>query len=184
MLPILAAVLPSLIQSAPDLIRLFGNKDNPVVERNAAVAQKVADLAVQVTGGVNLQDAAEKIAADPATAHKWQEAVAQSIDQWIGMAQKFSEIDEKSRAVTREFISAYDRAPVLFKFTFVELLSLLFVLIAATGGAYVLYGDFTSEIKGAVITLMLIGGYTGVKEFWLGSSYGSMMKNPPQGGER
>lgn len=48
---ILAALIPSLFQVAPDLIRLFGG--GPMSERNAAVAQKVADVAVQVTGAVN-----------------------------------------------------------------------------------------------------------------------------------
>ena len=31
-------------------------------------------------------------------------------------------------------------------------------------------------MKGAVITLMLIAGFTGVKEFWLGSSRDSQRK--------
>lgn len=29
---------------------------------------------------------------------------------------------------------------------------------------------FSSELKGAVVTLMLIGGWTAIKEYWLGAS--------------
>ena len=178
--PILAAVLPSLINAAPDLIRAFGNSTNPVVERNAQIAQKVGDAAVAAVGAVNLQDAAEKIQTDPAAAEKWRAAVQENLDSWVGMAVKLAELDEKSKAAAKDFVMQYDRSAVIGKFTFVEFLSLIFVLIAAVGAGYVLWGDFTSEIKGAVITLILIGGFTGVQTFWFGSSMGSMVKNPPK----
>lgn len=174
---ILAAILPSLLQAAPDLIRLFGSSGGAMTERNAAVAQKVADVAVQVTGAVNEQAAADKIAADPKLAQAFRDAVAQNFDQWLGMMTKFAQIEEDSRAKAKEFVTAYDRNPVFFKFTFIELLSLIFVTISSVGGGWVLYADFPAEIKGAVVTLMLIGGYTGVKEFWLGSSMGSRSKD-------
>jgi hypothetical protein len=73
---------------------------------------------------------------------------------------------------------------------FTEKLSLFMVVTAALGGFLVLIdprgawtmfghpfsfgGDgFSAELKGAVVTIMLIGGWTAVKEFWLGSSAGS-----------
>lgn len=71
--------------------------------------------------------------------------------------------------------------------TFAERLSLWVVFIAAIGAFWVLLdpkivvawrgqvfqigGDgFSSELKGAVITIMLIGGWTAVMGFWLGQS--------------
>lgn len=71
--------------------------------------------------------------------------------------------------------------------TFAERLSLWVVFIAALGAFMVLIdmkatvtisgqvfqigGDgFSSELKGAVITIMLIGGWTAVMGFWLGQS--------------
>jgi hypothetical protein len=95
----------------------------------------------------------------------------------MGMMVKFAELDEASRAKAREFAVTYGREPVLFRFTFVELLSLLMLTVSAAGAGWVLYSDFPGEIKGAVVTMILIGGWNGVKEFWLGSSMGSMKKD-------
>ncbi len=66
---------------------------------------------------------------------------------------------------------------VFLRFTFVEFVSLLLLAIGATGGMIVLLGDFSDEIKGAVVTLILIGGFTDVRSFWLGSSQGSREKD-------
>lgn len=175
---ILSAVLQTLFGAAPDLIRLFGK--GPMSERNAVVAQKVADVAMKVTGAVNEQDAAQQIATNPAAAEAFRQAVAENFDQWMGMMVKFKEMDEASLAKAREFSLAHGREPVAGKFVFVELLSLLFVIVAALGGGFVLWdpqAQFTSEMQTAVVMLMLIGGWNGVKEFWLGSSMGSMRKD-------
>ena len=89
---------------------------------------------------------------------------------------------------------------------FTERLSLFMVRVAAIGAAYVLlapkftfmiYGQvieiggegFSADLKGAVVSLVLIGGWSAVKEFWLGTSASSekksdalqrMMENPPK----
>lgn len=176
---ILAAVLPALMQAAPDIIRLLGGQTQ-ITERNAAVVQKIADAAVQVTGAVNEQAAAAAIQANPELAQAFRDSVTENFDQWLGMMVKFAEIDEASKAKTRDFVSTYDRAPVLFRFTFVELLSLSMVAASVFGGAFVLWDPmdkFTTEMQTAVVMLMLIGGWNGVKEFWLGSSMGSRNKD-------
>ena len=66
----------------------------------------------------------------------------------------------------------------------------MFMLRAATVGALVVLADirftfdlggqviaigsgFSPDLKGGIITIMLIGGWTAVKEYWLGSSAGS-----------
>jgi hypothetical protein len=77
---------------------------------------------------------------------------------------------------------------------FTETLSIIMVVIAALGAFLVLadpkitltfYGqsfvidgtDFSADLKGAVVSLILIGGWTAVKEYWLGSSAGSEKKS-------
>ena len=178
MAPILAAIIPTLIQAAPDLIRFFGKGERS--EQNAVIAEKAGALAVQVTGAINEQEAARVLATSPAKAQEYRAAVADNFDQWMGMMVKFREMDETSRQKARDFVTAYGRSPVAGKFTFVELLSLVFVLVAAAGGGFVLWdplAKFTSEMQTAVVMLMLIGGWNGVKEFWLGSSMGSMKKD-------
>lgn len=171
----LAALIQAALSVAPDLIRLIGG-DTPNANRNAAVAQDIGRVAMQVTGAVNEQDAAEKLQ-DEANAEKFREAVRENFDRWMGMTVKFGEMDEASRVKAREFAVARGRQPVLFRFDFIELLSLIFVLISAAGGGFVLQGDFPPELKGAVITIGLIGGYMGVKEYWFGSSMGSRAKD-------
>lgn len=73
---------------------------------------------------------------------------------------------------------------------FTEKLSMFMVSVAALGAFVVLvepqiditqYGvkfgtDFSADLKGAVITAILIGGWTAVKEYWLGSSAGGEKK--------
>ena len=66
------------------------------------------------------------------------------------------------------------------------------VVVAALGAAFVLLdpkwsteiagmkvsfgGSFSADLKGAVITAILIGGWTAVKEYWLGASAGSQVQ--------
>ena len=76
---------------------------------------------------------------------------------------------------------------------FTERLSLLMVTVASLGAFLVLIdpkltlqlagqaivlggGGFSADLKGAVVSLILIGGWTAVKEYWLGSSEGSSQK--------
>lgn len=66
----------------------------------------------------------------------------------------------------------------------------MWMLKAATVGAIIVLADvrftltfagqifsigsgFSPDLKGAIISIMLIGGWTAVKEYWLGSSAGS-----------
>lgn len=70
---------------------------------------------------------------------------------------------------------------------FREQLSKWMMIVAALGGAYVLLDPqvtftfwnqtvkiggegFSADLKGAVVSLILIGGFTSVKEYWLGAS--------------
>lgn len=68
---------------------------------------------------------------------------------------------------------------------FTERLSTFMVFVAAGGAAWVLMDPrsdtpffgfvlggegFSADLKGAVITAILIGGWTAVKEYWLGAS--------------
>lgn len=74
---------------------------------------------------------------------------------------------------------------------FTEQLSLFMLRVAALGAFLVLFdpkftfeilgqvvqigGDgFSADLKGAVISAILIGGWTAVKEYWLGSSVGNV----------
>lgn len=176
---ILGAIIPMLINAAPDLIRLFGGGEQS--QKNAAIAEKVAQVAVEVTGAVNEQAAAEKIASDPAAAAAFKQAVSENFDQWMGMVVKFAELEEGSRAKAREFAITYGTNPVLWSFTFPQLLSLLmFIFSAVAGTLMVIFGGLGDELKAAIVTLMIIGGYNKIGDFWFGSSMGSRVKDQPK----
>lgn len=178
MAPFLAAAWPALVSAAPDLIRLISGSKR--AEQNAVIAEKVGAVAMQVTGAINEQAAAQKIATDPVAAKAFRAEVAENFDQWMGMVSRFHAMDEASRDKARVFTMEYSRHPVAGKLVFPELLSLLFVVVAAVGGGFVLvdpFDRFNTEMQTAVVMLMLIGGWNGVKEFWFGSSMGSMRKD-------
>jgi hypothetical protein len=75
---------------------------------------------------------------------------------------------------------------------FTERLSMFMVAVGALGALIVLLDvkftivlanqtvsigtGFSPDLKGAVITAILISGYTAVKEYWLGSSAGSQVQ--------
>jgi muramidase (phage lysozyme) len=167
--PIIAAVLPSIVEAVPKLGRLFGS-GSEVSERNIAAATVAMEVAKRAIGASNEQDLAERMQADPAAA----QAVRDAIDaNWA----KIHQVHEESLAAARTFVAAQPQRAVLGNLLFHELLALLFVLISATGAISALFfSNLSDELKGAIVTLMLIGGWTGVKEFYFGSSRGSDRK--------
>lgn len=60
----IAAALPALVQSIPELIRTFG--DGQVTERNAKAAEAVLQVVQKATGTPNAQAAVEAVQSDPA----------------------------------------------------------------------------------------------------------------------
>jgi len=169
-LEILARVLPTLGKL------LNGESPSKVAERNLAGVETLADavipLVVKAAGAKNLQDAVERVGEDPGLASTVDEALKK---EWF-------HLQEKSIQSAREFAVAYSRERnvrlVLGNLTFVELFSLLLAFYGMLGGGYVLVNNeqFGSQIVGGVITLILIGGFVGTKEFWLGTSSESQRK--------
>ena len=72
--PIAAAVLPSIISAIPKLGKLFGS-GSEVADRNIKAAEMVVDVVTQATGAVNAQQAAERLASDPAAVQAATKAV-------------------------------------------------------------------------------------------------------------
>lgn len=168
MAPFITAAIPALLEAAPALIRVFGK--TPTAERNAKAAEAVAEIAIKATGGANVQDAVERLR-DPEARAAFQAQVQASWFDLVGSS-------EATVHAARNFAREWDEGRLIFgQLRFIELLSLLFLIVAAGGGYMVLAGEYPPELKGAVITLILIGGFTGVKEFWFGSSRGSQAKD-------
>lgn len=175
MAPFIAAALPLLMQTAPALIRLFS--DSPQGEKNAKAAEAVAAIAMQATGEANIEAATKAIEADPEKAAAFREQVHLSMGDLLGMVERVNAMEQGNIKAAR----AYNESEQMFldfgwlKIKFVHLLSLLFV---GFSGWFIVqnWAALTPELKGAVVSLMMIAGYNGVRDYWMGSSSGSDRK--------
>lgn len=172
MLPFVAAAIPALISAAPDLIRIFG--DSPTSERNAKAAEKVVEIAKAVTGASNSEEAVNRIDTDPAMAAAFREQarkdfleIEAAADKRIEAAREFNKTDP----------ALFNGKHWFSNIKFIHLLSTVMIIGSYIGGWTVLRGNFSGDLKAAVVTLMLVGGFTSVAGFWLGSSSGSERKN-------
>lgn len=173
---IVMAAAQSLLPLVIDLFRARGSKtasrNADILEQASEVAPILTDIARTVAPG-NEQQAAEAILASKPLQDQFRAQVAL---KWSDV-EPFLRYESEERSKARDFARTWDGDRLIFgQLRFVELLSLLFVIISAGGGWMVLQGDYPAEMKGAVITLVLIAGFNGVKEFWLGSSRDSQRK--------
>lgn len=179
MAPIIAAILPTLINAAPDLIRLFGKGEQS--ERNAVVAEKVGALAVQVTNAVNEQEAAKVLASSPAKAQEFRAAVAENFDEWMGMMVKFHGLEEDSRQKAREAASGQsgDWRKLIFSLPFVGLMVFVptvWAVVAASVFKAPWLMEMDPQLRGTVIGFVL----GTIAASIVGYIYGaSMTKAPP-----
>ena len=158
--------LPILAEVVPRLGKMFGS-GSAVSERNLAATTVALEVAKKAIGAANEQELVERVKADPSAA----QAVREAVDaNWA----KIHAAHEESIGAARQFVTAQPQRIVISNMLFHEVLALVMILISAAGGITALF--FTSlgnEIKSAIVTLMLIGGWNGVKEFYFGGSRGS-----------
>lgn len=175
-LPFIAAALPALIQTAPALIRIFGN--SPQAEKNAQAAELVANIAKEATGESTIEGAVNAIQTDPTKAAAYREAVHQSMGELMNYMVQAHELDEKSRA------SAVDRAVTLGQATGGKWLYLLGgIALAVVGMTYwitrdVLFAsDFGADTKALLLGQVVILGFTTVLAFLFGSNIQSRLRD-------
>ena len=170
---ILTQAIPALIGKLPEIASIFKNPD--VRERNVEAVAKVAEVLIQSTGSTNVQEAVEKVQADPEMAATANEALRLNRAEVMDLVERMAKIDDNRVASAREFYRG--ERPVVGKWKFVHILSLVFVMF---GGAAAWYVLGTSEDVGertmALQTLLMVG-FAGVAGFWLGSSRGSQIKD-------
>ena len=172
---LVTALLPSVIAAIPELSKLF-KPNSPVAERNVAAATTILDIVTKaVPGAANAQAAVEAIQADPVARKAAAEAVER---EWFALHKAVEDSVTSARAYAIQYAENANVRTVIGKLTFLEMLSLLLVVSTLAGGISVmLWGGIDDQLKGAIVTLMLIGGFTGVTQFWFGSSLGSKKKD-------
>ncbi|MBP8102105.1 MAG: hypothetical protein KAY54_09495, partial [Burkholderiaceae bacterium] len=166
---VLTWALPILAEVVPRLGKMFGS-GSAVSERNLAATTIALDVAKKAVGAANEQELIERVKADPSAA----QAVRDAVDaNWA----KIHAAHEESIGAARQFVTAQPQRVVILNMLFHEILALVMILISAAGGITALfYTSLGNEIKSAIVTLMLIGGWNGVKEFYFGGSRGSDRK--------
>lgn len=165
---IVGAVLPTIIQHAPDLVSIFADKGQSARERNVAAATKVLEIAKEVTGAGNEQGAAEAMASDPQAAKAFRDTVR---ERWFEIVEAGGGGIDGARKYSAEMASTPMWQQPAFWISV-----LLLVPVYAVVGA-VLFGDgWTNEIRIQVVTAVLaVIGIVGA--FWLGSSMSSQRKD-------
>ena len=175
MAPFLIAAIPALINALPEFAKIFNKPD--VAERNVEAVVKASEIVMQATGAANVQEAVEKVQANPEIAEAANEALRMNRAELMDAIERLNRIEQANIQSARDYNAA---EPLMVdtkwvKLKFIHILSLAFV---AFSGVFVSVNwiDLTPELKGAVITLMIIAGWNGVRDYWMGSSSGSDRK--------
>ena len=169
MAPILAALLPALISSLPQLGKLFGT-GSAVAERNVAAAETVARLVVEATGAPNLQAAVETIQADPASRQRAAEAVEAG---WYALVEAGGGGIKGAREFNVQVAGAEPwKLPAVW--ITVALLLPVYAVVASVLWHPAFAGD--KDIRLQVVTAVLVI-ISIVASFWLGSSSSSRSKD-------
>lgn len=170
MAPFVFAAIPSLIQAAPSLIRLFGGGGEHT-EKNAKAAEIAVEIAKTVTNQPTAEGAVAAIKAEPNLASSYAQAVESRWYQLVG------EAGGGGIAGAREFATKTtpQNKPWMSQQLWVTVAILPLVYIALYA---VLFRDgFSDDIRAMVIGAIFGGILTGaIGQFWFGTSAGSQKK--------
>lgn len=159
--PIIAALLPSIIEAIPKLGRVFGS-GSEVAERNIKAAELVVETVKSATGAVNAQDAVERLRADPVAV----QAATKAIDGiWFDLTEAGGGGVDGARKADRAATAAGD---MLHSPSFWVTLALLPLVYLVVGSVVGLWGEkWPSDVRAAIATAivsLIVGGAAGY--FW------------------
>jgi lysozyme len=162
MLPVLSALLPTIIGMIPTLTKVF-TEGTSVTDRNIVVAQKVGELIVDATQATNLQDAVETMQRDP---DALQAATAAVQSQMYDLVEAGGGGIAGARAFAASSGGKFFYSPAFW--VTVLLMPLLYgtVWIALTSES-----GFSNEVRAAIASAVVTGILGAVVGFWLGSSF-------------
>lgn len=174
MVPIIGALLPTIVQAIPALIQVFGKGAR--AEQNAKAAQIVADTVVKATDSVNLQEAAEKIVNDPAMQQAAQAAVLSnpSIATLMEVGGGIQEARKADQAAATNPLGWW--RPLLTPAFVISLILLGLVWFVAWNMLLGKVDLWRPEDRSQVL-MLTIAITSGVMGYFLGSSLGSQKKD-------
>jgi len=171
--PFLVAAIPSLMASLPEFAKIFTKPD--VAARNVEAVTKASEIIMQASGSSNIQEAAERVQADPQTASEVNEALRSSRADLLDILERFAKIDEESIASAREFNRR--EKPLFGQWQFVHVLSLFLASLGGFAALLVLTLSEDPTERVMALQTLLIVGFASVASFWLGSSRSSQVKD-------
>lgn len=172
---ILMNAIPALFNKLPEIASIFKNPN--VSERNIEAVSRVGQIIIESTGSTNIQQAVERIEESPEAAQAANEALRMNRAELTDMMERINKMHQGNIAAARahNVEEGFMIDTPWFKAKFIHLLSLFFIGFSGAF-AWANWVDLTPELKGAIITLMIIAGWNGVRDYWMGSSSGSDKK--------
>ena len=167
--PFVAAAIPSLIQAAPALIRIFGSGEQ--TEKNAKAAEVAVEIAKAVTEKPTAEGAVAAMQADPELATTYAKAVAA---QWYELAGEaggggIAGAREADIRVVEKF-GGFWRSPSFAALAL--LLPLAYMIVGSVAGLWG-YSAWSDDVRAAISTAvvsLIIGGAAG---YYWGAATGS-----------
>lgn len=167
------AAIPALIRIAPDLAKIFTDKDKPVSERNTEAAIKVLEIAQAATGARNAQEAVETLQDNTDAQGEFRQALQTG---WYQLAEAGGGGIEGARKFAVEQAASgtpfYRMASFWITLILMPLVYLVVYAVVIKGG-----DGWSQEVKAMVVSAIISGILGAVTGFWLGSSLGSDRKN-------
>lgn len=167
--PITGAVLATIVQNVPSLIRIFGKGERS--EKNAKAAELVVDTAVKAVGAVNAQDLKQKLdSGDPQVVETVKNAV-QSI--WYEISTDPAGVEKAREFDLKSAENGFWKQPAFW------ITILLLPLIYGTVGTVLgLVGSviFSTEVQIMVVSTVVSGLLGAIAGYWLGTSWSSSRK--------
>jgi len=141
------------------------------------VAENVLQVAQAVTGKDDPIEAVSAVKADADLRAEVERMAVDRIERMVPLLERIQAADQAAIATARAYNAA---EPTMvntkwLRLKFIHLLSLVFVTFAGWFVVWV-WDTLTPELRGAVVTLMVIAGWNGVRDYWMGSSEGSAQK--------
>ena len=169
MAPFILAAIPSLIQAAPSLIRLFGGSGEQT-EKNAKAAEIVVEIAKTITEQPTAEGAVAAIKADPNLASSYAQAIEAQWYQLTGEAGGGGIGGARTHDTQSQMSSRPWLSPALW--ISILILPLVYIVVVAVMFGEGWNNDIRAMVVSSIISLIL-GSITG---FFLGTSYGSQRK--------
>ena len=168
MAPIIAALLPSLVEAIPKLGQLF--KGSEVAQRNVKAAEIAFSVAKEALGATNEQEVVQRVQADPAAA----QAVAKAVEaNWYLLTESGGGGIEGARKANAEAMSGpgFWHNPAFW----ITLLLIAMPMMLLADVFYVHPQSYVGELRTQIVTALLavigmVGGY------WIGTSFSSARK--------